>query len=155
MHFSLIHQAPLALMHKLDWILNGQNVVVPVVIDVINHRREGCGLTRTRGSGDQHQPSGQQRYIAEYLPHTKGFHGQNLRRDGAEYRAGAPVLVEGVNSEAGDIGYFKRKIGLQEFLKIPALPIIHNVVNQRLHLGMVLSRDVDTSYVAVHPDHGG
>ena len=45
MHLSLIDQATLALVNKLDRILDRQDVVVPIVIDVINHGREGGGLT--------------------------------------------------------------------------------------------------------------
>lgn len=72
-----------------------------------------------------------------------------------EYSAGHSVLAEGVEPETRDIGYFKRKFGFQDLPQIIALPIVHSVVDQCLHLRMILRADVDASYVSIHSDHRG
>ena len=45
-HLALIHQTFLALLNEFDRILNGQNVFVFCVVDVIHHGSEGRALTR-------------------------------------------------------------------------------------------------------------
>ena len=44
-HFTLIHQASLALVHKFNRVLNGEDAVVAVVIDEVDHRSERGRLT--------------------------------------------------------------------------------------------------------------
>src|SRR5579859_1538926 len=58
MHFALIDQTTLAFMHELDRILDGYNVVRPVVVAVIDHTGQSGGLTGPGGSGNQHQAAG-------------------------------------------------------------------------------------------------
>ena len=55
MHFTLIHQTTLVLVHKFDWVFNGDDVVVPFGVDLIQHGRQGGGFARTGGSGHQNQ----------------------------------------------------------------------------------------------------
>jgi hypothetical protein len=78
------------------------------------------------------------------------FHRQNLGRDSAKYRTRTPVLIKGIDSEARNVWHLK-KIGLKEFLEILALPIVHDVVNQRLYFWVVLGKDIDASYITINP----
>src|SRR5690606_41967002 len=67
---------------------------LPSLHDALPICRQGGGFTRAGGAGDQHQTA---RHIGnglEDLAHAEVFHGQNLGRNGPEYRAGAPVLVK-------------------------------------------------------------
>ena len=152
--FSLIHQAPLALMDKLDRILNREDMVVPVVVNEIDHRREGRRFTRASWSGDQNQTSGQHGDIPEHLSHAKLIHRQHLRRNRSEYRSCTAIVIKGVNPKARHIGHFEGKIRLEKLFEVLALPVIHDVVDQRLHLSVILSRHVDASNVAIDPNHG-
>src|SRR6185437_6819693 len=54
---------------------------------------------------------------------------ENLGGDGAEHRAGAAVLVEGVDAEAREAGNLEREVALEEFLVVLALLVVHDVVH--------------------------
>jgi len=48
-HLAMVYQAVLAFMNELDRVLHSDNMVVPVLIGIIHHRRECCGFTRPVG----------------------------------------------------------------------------------------------------------
>lgn len=72
----------------------------------------------------------------------------------SEYRAGATVLVEGVDPETRDARHLEGEVGLEEFLEVLALLVVHDVVDQRMHLLVFQRWQVDPAYIAIHPDHG-
>ena len=74
MHLPLVHQAPLALVHKLDRVLDTQNIVLPVVIKEITHRGKRGWLARPSWTRYQQQISGQHRDVSEYLAHAQRIH---------------------------------------------------------------------------------
>ncbi len=154
-HFALVDQALFAFVDKFDRVLNGQDVFVFVVVDVVHHRCQRGGLARTGRAGHQHQPPGHRTDIAEHTAHTELFHGQHFGRNGPEHRAGTAVLIEGVHPETGHAGHLKGEVGFQEFFKVLALLVIHYFVDQTMHLLVLHRRQVDPPYIAVHPDHGG
>jgi len=49
MHLALIDEAVFSLMHKLDGIFDGDDVVLAVSVDEINEGAEGRGLAGPRG----------------------------------------------------------------------------------------------------------
>jgi pyridoxal phosphate enzyme (YggS family) len=105
------------------------------------------------GTGDQDQAL---RLVDQFLEDaraTQVFQGQHFRRNGAEHRAGAAVLVERVDAEARQPGDLEREVDLEEFLVIAALLVRHDVVDQRMHLLVVERGDVDAAHVAVDADH--
>ena len=73
----------------------------------------------------------------------------------AEDGAGTPVVVESIDPETGHPGHLEREVSLQELLVILALLVVHDVVNQLMNLLMLHGGQVDTSNIAVHPDHRG
>src|SRR6476469_7358978 len=54
-NFTLVHHAVLMVMKKLDRVFDGQDVVVPVNVDLIDHLSERSRLTRSRWAGNEHQ----------------------------------------------------------------------------------------------------
>jgi hypothetical protein len=78
---------------------------------------------------------------------------QDLARNGAEHRAGAAVLVEGVDAEARQALDLEREVALQRVFVVLALGVVHDVVHHVVHLLVVQRVDVDAPHVAVHPDH--
>src|SRR5210317_1137018 len=65
MHFALIDQGLLGLVHELDWILDGEDMVRFVLVDVVNHRCKRCRLTGTRWTRNQHDASWMHRDVLE------------------------------------------------------------------------------------------
>ncbi|MCY1283597.1 hypothetical protein D9M70_324800 [compost metagenome] len=152
-HLALVDQALLRFVDEFDRVLDGEDVVVLGVVQVVEHRRQGGRLARAGRPGDQHQAARHVGDLAEHLAHAELFHGQHFRGNGPEHRAGAAVLVERVDPEAGDARDLEGEVGLEELLVILALLVVHDVVDQRVHLLVVERRQVDAPHVAVDPDH--
>ena len=55
MHFPLVNEALLGGVNELDGILNGENVLLLRVVDVVHRGRKGGRFTGPRGPRDQHQ----------------------------------------------------------------------------------------------------
>src|SRR5210317_2184637 len=125
-----------------------------IVVNVVNHGGEGSGFTRAGRTCDQHQPAGHHADVAKYLAHTQVVHGQHLGGDGPEYAAGTAVVVESIDPETGHARHFEREVGFQELLVILALLVIHDVINEFVHLLVLHRRQVDTAYIAVDTNHG-
>jgi hypothetical protein len=68
-------------------------------------------------------------------------------------RTRATVLIESVDAKACDTRYFEGKVRLKKFFKVLSLTVVHDVVDQRLHFGVILSGHIDAANVAVHSDH--
>src|SRR3989344_1438421 len=152
-HLTLVDQALFRLVNELDWVFDGEDVVVLVAVYIVEDRRQGGRLARTGWPGHQHQAARHIGNLAEDLAHAEVFHTQHFRRNGPEYRARTTVLVEGVNPETRHAGYFEGEVGLEEFLEILALLVVHDVVDQCVHLFMVQCRQLDPANITVDPNH--
>lgn len=152
-HLTLVDQALLRLVDEFDGVFDGEDVVVFGVVQVIEHRRQSGRLTRAGRPGDQHQPARHVGDLAEDLTHVEVLHGQHLGGNGPEHGAGAAVLVEGVDAEARHTRHLEREVGFEEFLVILALLVVHDVVDQRMHLLVVHGRQIDAPHVTIDADH--
>ena len=124
-----------------------------VLVEVVDHRRQRRALARAGGAGHQHQAARLERQLGEDLGRVELLERQDLARDRAEHRAGAAVLVEGVDAKARQALDLEAEVALQRVLVVLALRIVHDVVHHVVHL-LVLERvDVDAAHVAVHADH--
>ena len=151
--FALIDQALLRFMHEFDRVLDRQNVAVLVFIDMIDHRRQGGRLAGPGRPGNQNDAARLVGDVAETLGRVQFLKRQDFRGNGPHHRAGAAVLHEGIDPETCQIGNRERKIAFEILLVCLALTIVHDVVDHAVHLGMIHRRQVDASYVTVHPDH--
>jgi hypothetical protein len=59
-HLALVDQRPLVVVDDLDGILDGHHVHVAVLVDLIDHARQGGGLARAGRAGHQDQAAGLQ-----------------------------------------------------------------------------------------------
>ena len=82
-----------------------------------------------------------------------GSRRQYLRGNRSEDRARTAILIEGIDAKARDTRHLERKVRRQEFFTILPLTVVYDVVNQRLHFGLILSGHVNAANIAVHPDH--
>ena len=58
MEFALVDQTIFVHVHEFDWVLNGEDVIVPLSVDLVDHGRQSGGFARPRRSCNQHQPAG-------------------------------------------------------------------------------------------------
>ena len=101
MDLALIDQAALGLVDEFDRILDGQDVIRPVVVAVVDHRRQGRGLA---GSGRTRSPAPGRAAackVAEDFRCVQLIQAHDDRRNAAENGARAAVLVERIDAEAG------------------------------------------------------
>jgi len=150
---ALVDQALFAFVDEFDGVLNGEDVEIAVLVDIVDHRRQGGTFARTGGAGHQHQTAGQYGYFAENIAQPQIFKGQHPRGNGTEYTACAAILVECIDPEARHTGHLKGKVCFEKFLVIPALLVIHDVINEPVHFLMLQRRQIDPANIAVDPDH--
>src|SRR5690606_15454636 len=152
-HLALVDQALLRGVHELDRVLDREDVRVLVLVDVVEHRRQGGRLARAGRAGHQDQALRLLDQRAEDGRAAQVLEGQHLGGNGAEHRRRAAVLVEGVDAEARQARDLEREVDLEELLVVAALLVRHDVVDQRVQLLVVQRRDVDPAHVAIDPDH--
>ena len=75
---------------------------------------------------------------------------QDLRRNRAEHRSAAAVLVERVDTETRELRNFEREVGLEEFFEVLPLLVVHDVVHHTVHFFVLQRWHVDSLDVAVN-----
>jgi hypothetical protein len=63
---ALVHDAVLMTVEELDRVLDGHDVLVPLLVDHVEHRGERRGLARARGTGHEHEAARLLRELAEH-----------------------------------------------------------------------------------------
>ena len=71
--FAVLHEAVLAAMHELDRILDRDDVVLPLQIRVIHHRRERGRFAGAGRAGDEDEPFFQQRKFLQHRRQAEFF----------------------------------------------------------------------------------
>ncbi len=140
-------------MDEFDRVFNGENVAVLGLVVMIDHRRQGGGLARTRRPGHQHQTARLERQIGEDFRCVQIVEGEHLARNGAEHRARAARLVEGIDAKTRQLRHLEGKIDLEKLFVVLALRIAHDVVHHGVHRLVVERLDVDAPHVAMHANH--
>ena len=74
MHFTLVDQTLLALMHEFDGVLDGEDVLIAGAVHVVHHRGECRTLARACRPCHYHQSSREIGHVAEDLTHAELFH---------------------------------------------------------------------------------
>ncbi|MNV29859.1 hypothetical protein D3C71_1211050 [compost metagenome] len=150
---TLVDQALARLVDKLDRVFNGEDVVMAMVIEVVDHRRQRGGFAGTGRAGHQHQTAGSVGHFAKHFSHAQFVHTLHFRRNGAKHRTRATALIERIGPKTRHTGDFKGKIDFQMLLKVRPLGVIHDGIDQRPHLLVVQGRQVDAPHIAIHPNH--
>ena len=153
MHLALVDETALGVVHELDRILDGDDVIGAVVVAVIDHAGERRRLARAGRPGDQHESARQHAQVAEDLGRVQVIERENHRRDVAEHRARAAILVEGVDAKARQLRNLEGEIGLEELLVGLALLVVHDVVHHGVHFLVRQRRHIDALHVPVNADH--
>ena len=153
-HLALVDQAFLRFMHELDRILDGQDMSMLVLVDVIHHCRQGGRLARAGRPRHQHDAAGILGYLLEYFRAVQFFQGQHLRGNGTEHGTGATVLDEGIDTETREIRNGKGKVAFQILFVVLALSVVHDVVHHAVYVLVLHRRQVDATHISMHADHG-
>ena len=128
-------------MHVLDRVLDRHDVLADVRVDVVDHRREGRRLSRSRGPGDEDEASGQQRELFRHRRHLQFVDGLDLVRDDTKNRADMPLLPVHVHPEARESGHEVRQVEFLELVK-PLLSVFREDAEQKVRHLLVAERRI-------------
>src|SRR6202789_4453191 len=98
---ALIDHAIFVHVHKLDRILNGEDVVVALAVDLVDHGCERGRLARTGWSSDQHQAARLIEKFADHRRQAKLVKRLNFKGNETKNSRSRAALVENVGAEAG------------------------------------------------------
>jgi hypothetical protein len=150
--FALVDQAALVLVDELDRVLDGEDVLVPLGVDLVDHRRQRRRLARAGGTGDQDQPARTLGQIGQHLRQAELAEALDDLGDDAVDGGDGAALVEHVAAEARDAADAERKVQLQRFLEPLLLQVGEDAVDQPLGLGRAERRQVERLEVPVDAD---
>ena len=91
---ALVHQAVLVHVNELDRVLDGEDVIVPLGVDLVDHGGQRGGLARAGRPGHQHQPARLVAQLADHRRQTQLVERLDLKGNETEDGRGRAALVE-------------------------------------------------------------
>ncbi len=149
---ALVDQAALVRVHELDRVLDRQDVLAPLGVDLVDHRRQRRRLAAAGRAGDEHQAARPLGERGDDLRQAELVEALDDLRDDAVDRGDGAALVEDVAAEAGDAADAEREVELERLLEPLLLRVGEDAVGQRLGLGRPEHRQVERPQVPVHAD---
>ena len=150
---AVIDQRLLRAMHKLDRVLDGDDVIFAVQVRVIDHRGERGAFARTRRTGHEYEAFFQHRETLQDRRKTEFVGRQNLARNEPEDRGDAALLVEKIRAIAGAAGIFVAEIDVAGFLEDFDLLLGGDLVNQRLEIVVFQRGHIHAHEFAIDAKH--
>ena len=150
---TLVDQALLGFVQELDRVLDGEDVGVDVLVDVVAHGSQRRRFARPGRTGAQNQAARTGRQLGKYARRGQLLQRQHFRRNCPEGDGGAALLVERIDAKAGEIGNAEGKVAFEHFLVGFALRVAHDVVHHGMHVLVLHRRQVDPPDVAMDPNH--
>jgi hypothetical protein len=132
---ALVHHAALVLVQVLDRVLDRDDVLVPLGVDLVDHRRERGRLARARRSGHKHEPARLLRQVRDHLRQSQLVEGLDLVRNRAEGAGHVAALHEDVGAEARELLHAEREVELVRLLEAVLLRVGEHRVAELLGLG--------------------
>ena len=139
-------------MEDLDRVLDGDDVDLAVVVDVIDHPGERGRLTRAGRTGHQDEAT---RLECERSEHRR--EAEVLERDGADGnppqdQAAGPARTERVDPEPAHTGRGVREVGLVGALELLDEVRTQDLADERLRVGRHEDRGLELAQAAVDAD---
>ena len=100
--FALVDEAAGRGVQVFDGVLDGDDVIAPVLVGVADHGGQGGGLARAGGAGDEHEPPGPQGQFGQQVGQRKFGQARHGLGNGPEGGGQAPFLAEIVGPETAD-----------------------------------------------------
>ncbi len=148
---ALVDDAGLVRVQELDGVFDGDDVLVPLAVDLVEHRGQRRRLAGAGRAGDEDESA---RAVAE-LRDDRGqaqlVERLDLVRDGAEDRADRAALVEEVGAEARQSPHAEREVEFEVLLEAVLLRVGQDRVGEGLGVGGgERARAFDGAQVPVH-----
>jgi hypothetical protein len=131
---ALVHHAVLVRVQVLDRILDGDDVLVPLGVDLVDDRRERGRLARAGRPGDEHQPARLLRQLADDRGQAQFLERKNLERNRTKCRRHRAALHEQVGAKTREAFDAEREVELVLFLELVLLRVGEDRVAELLGL---------------------
>ena len=151
-HFALVDQTALVRMDVLDRILDGEDVVLPLDVDLVDHGGQGRRLAAARRPGDQHQSAWPLRELGNHRRKPQVVEGANLLGNESVDGARRTALTEDVAAKTGQPLDAEREVELLRLFEPLLLRIGEHAVHQLLRLGWSQFRKGQAFQLPVHAD---
>src|SRR3989338_1797459 len=130
-YFPLAYKRLVVPVQVFDGVFDRDNAAFVVVIDVIDHGRDGGGFSGAHGPHDQHQTALFERYFFQNRGKPEAGKIRDLVRDHAYHHGQFSFLIKGVNAETAHAFLLNREVhGLVAFELVFLIRI-----EERLHHG--------------------
>src|SRR5258706_69496 len=97
--FALVDHTVLMVMEEFDRVFDRQNVVMPLDIDLIDHRGESGRFTRTGRTGYEDEAAGLFAHVGDDLWQTESLECFDLVGNGTKHRSNRAFLIEEVGTK--------------------------------------------------------
>lgn len=121
-------------MDEFNGILDGDDVVLPMLVHVVDQSRKGCRLPRPGGAGHQHKAAVSEGQLFEDGRHAEVIERFDLGRDQPQDHGLAEALHEGIDAEPTDICQLERKVEVVGRLEARLLIVGEDIEEQGVHL---------------------
>ena len=152
---ALIDQRLFVLVHELDRVLDGQDVIRPRFVDQVHHRRERRALPRPRGTRDENQTLAQHAHTSHRFGQPEIVCGKNFRRDRPKDRAEPLVLPEHVHAEAGESFDLVREVVVHSLHERDTPILLHDLIDEGFHVRILHFPELDPLQIPMHAHHRG
>ncbi len=149
---ALVDHAILVHVHEFDRVLNGEDVVVTLGVDLVDHGGQRGGLARSGGTRDQHQAARLVAHLADHRRQSQLVERLDLERNQTEDGRSGAALIEDVGAEAGQTFQAEGEVEFEVFLEAVLLRVGHHAVGQLLGFRRRHLRQVQRHQVSVDAD---
>ena len=128
--FALVHRRLLVRVVELDRILDGDDVMVETLIDVIDHRGQGGRLAGARRPGDQHQPARPGTQLGQHRRRAQLLEIHHPGRNQPQDESHATLLLEDRHAEAAHVAEGKTEVAAANLLQLLLASLGRNALHQ-------------------------
>ena len=136
---ALVDHRLLVVVVVLDRVLHRDDVAFPVVVDVVDHRRERRRLSRASGAGDDEETTRTADQVLADLREADLLEGEQAVGDLAQHHADDALLLEDRDTEAGRGAEGEAEVGAPLLLQL-LLVLLRGHALHELHHVLRLQR---------------
>ena len=119
---ALVDDAALVAMDELDRIFDGDDVPLPLAVDLVDHRGEGRRFSRAGGTGDENEAARLLGHLGDGTGESELIEGLDRERNLPDDHRHAAALLEAVAAKAGQVlnaeGEIELVLGLEPLLLV-------------------------------------
>ncbi len=150
---ALVDDAALVRVQELDGVFDGDDVLVALAVNLVEHRGQRRRLAGAGRAGDEDEAARSLAELRDDGRQAQLLEGFDLVGDGAEDRADRAALVEEVGAEARQPPHAEREVQLKRLLEAVLLRVGQDAVGERLGVGRAERAEaVERAELPVHSD---